>query len=212
MEKKIISVNHWYDGWFYDNIIAPNQDTSYRIVKSLIKDKATILDVGCGTGRLAVKLSGKYSLYNGVDPSKRNIETAIKNQKCRSNEIVFYHSDIMSFLKNNSRYFDVAILSYVIHEIDEEKRIEILKTISDFAEKIIIVDYNSSSQSGFWSVLNEVVEFAAGKRHYYNYKNYLKGNGITGLVEKTNLMLIKEIKNKPTTSHIAVIGRKPLSK
>jgi SAM-dependent methyltransferase len=212
MEKKIVNINHWYDGWFYDNIIAPNQDTSYRIVKSLIKDKATILDVGCGTGRLSVKLSGKYSLYNGVDPSKRNIETAIKKQNSQSNEIVFYHSDIMSFLKNNSRYFDVAILSYVIHEIDEEKRIEILKTISDFAEKIIIVDYSSSSQSGFWRVLNEVVEFAAGKKHYNNYKNFLKGNGITGLVEKSNLMLIKEIKNKPTTSHIAVIGKKPLPK
>lgn len=46
MENK----NHWYDGWFYDKIIAPNQDKAFASVKSLIEEKANVLDVGTGTG------------------------------------------------------------------------------------------------------------------------------------------------------------------
>ncbi len=29
--------NHWYDGWIYDNFIAPNQDEAFRVVDSLIE-------------------------------------------------------------------------------------------------------------------------------------------------------------------------------
>ena len=48
--------NHWYDGLFYDKIIAPNQDRAFQIVKSLINKNSSVLDVGCGTGRLAFQL------------------------------------------------------------------------------------------------------------------------------------------------------------
>ena len=37
--------NHWYDGIFYDKIIAPNQDKSFRIVKNILeKDSETKLE------------------------------------------------------------------------------------------------------------------------------------------------------------------------
>ena len=45
--------NHWYDGWFYDTIIAPNQDKLFGQIEKLIEPKSSIIDVGCGTGRLA---------------------------------------------------------------------------------------------------------------------------------------------------------------
>ena len=33
MENK----DHWYDGWFYDNFIAPNQDRLFGQIKNLIE-------------------------------------------------------------------------------------------------------------------------------------------------------------------------------
>ncbi|MBN1302146.1 MAG: class I SAM-dependent methyltransferase [Melioribacteraceae bacterium] len=204
--KKQLDKRHWYDGYIYDIFIAPNQDNAYRLINSIIKDNAVVLDAGCGTGRLAVKLSGKYSKYIGIDPSIRNVEVANKYLKTElSDKISFHHSDVQSYLLENNAHIDYAVLSYVIHEIDKEERVNILKDLSAAADFIIVVDYLYPRPKGFWTLLNEVVEFVAGKEHYRNFKTYLDGKGIRGLAHSAKLKIVKEIKNKPTTSHIAVM-------
>ena len=37
--------NHWYDGRFYDWLIAPNQDKSFSHVKNIIKESSSVIDV-----------------------------------------------------------------------------------------------------------------------------------------------------------------------
>lgn len=200
--------DHWYDGLFYDKIIAPNQDKAYRIVKSLITESCTLLDVGCGTGRLAFQLGSKFSNYDGIDLSKRNIESAIKNlSKNPSERISFHHADAKTFLQSQNKQYDFAVISYVIHEVDEDKRENILLALSESVNKIIVVDYLYPRPNNFWSILNVAVEFAAGSEHYRNFKSYLAGKGISGLAERTGLKIVKEIKNKPLTTHIVVLGK-----
>ena len=70
--------NHWYDGTFYDKVIAPNQDKAFLGVKKIISNDSVILDVGCGTGRMALRRWGKSSTYTGIVLSIRNINTAKK--------------------------------------------------------------------------------------------------------------------------------------
>lgn len=48
--------DHWYDGWFYDKIIAPNQDRIFGEIKNIIQPNSKVIDVGCGTGRLSFLL------------------------------------------------------------------------------------------------------------------------------------------------------------
>ena len=55
--------NHWYDGWFYDTIIAPNQDKLFGQIKDLVGSQSTVIDVGCGTGRLEFSLSTSANLF-----------------------------------------------------------------------------------------------------------------------------------------------------
>ena len=50
---------HWYDGWFYGRWIAPNQDRLFGQIKNLLPPNSTVIDVGCGTGRLAFTLVDK---------------------------------------------------------------------------------------------------------------------------------------------------------
>lgn len=204
MENK----HHWYDSLFYDKLIAPNQDRMFGKIKNLIEPNSEILDVGCGTGRLEFFLSDKCKRITGIDLSKKNIEQAEKKLKKRNyNNINFKHIGFDNFVKNNSHTFDYVIITYVIHELPYEQRSALLKGISGISKKIIVGDYLVPRPKGFWNVLNEIVEFAAGKDHYDNFKSFVRHNGITGLLDESRLRIHQEIKNDPSTSHITVLTR-----
>lgn len=204
MENK----NHWYDGLFYDKVIAPNQDGMFRKIKSLIQPESEILDVGCGTGRLEFFLSDKCKKITGIDLSGKNIKQAEKKLR-RSNRdnIYFKHIGFDNFIKNNSVKFDYVIVTYVIHELPYEERLSLLKGISVISKIIIAGDYLVPRPKGWWNLLNEIVEFAAGKDHYDNFKSFVRHNGIAGLLDESGLRIHKEIKNNPSTSHIAVLTK-----
>ena len=205
MEKNI---NHWYDGFFYDKFIAPNQDQAFYYVKKIVELNSSLLDVGCGTGRFAFQMEDICSRIDGIDPSLRNIKVATKRLKRNGfGKINFYHSDAINFSINSDSNYDYALLSYVIHEIDELLRVSILRTLSQKAYKIIIIDYLAPKPQSAWRFLNEVVEFAAGAGHYKNFKSYIKNNGIKGLAEQSGLKIIHEIKNHPSAGHIALLQK-----
>ena len=200
--------NHWYDGWFYDKFIAPNQDKAFDYVKSLIELNSSLVDVGCGTGRFAFQMEDICSRIDGTDPSLRNIKVAKKRlERNGSGKISFYHSDAIKFFDNNGADYDYALLSYVIHEVDEPLRENILRALSQSAKKIIIIDYLAPKPKNVWRYLNEIVEFAAGTDHYKNFKSYIKNNGIKGLAKQSGLKIIHEIKNQPSASHIALLQK-----
>jgi ubiquinone/menaquinone biosynthesis C-methylase UbiE len=202
MENK----NHWYDGLFYDKLIAPNQDRMFGKIKDLIDPGSEILDVGCGTGRLEFFLSDKCRRITGIDLSEKNIKQAEKNLKNKKfNNISFKHTGFDSFIKKNSVTYDHAVMTYVIHEMPYEDRLSLLRGISRISKKIIVGDYLVPRPKGFWNVLNEIVEFTAGKDHYNNFKSFVRHNGVMGLLNETGLKVHKEIKNDPVTSHILVL-------
>ena len=139
--------------------------------------------------------------------SIKNINLA--NKKLASttiSNVSFYHDDITKFLSQKKQQYGYAVLSYVIHEVDIGLRVEILKLLSKAADKIIIIDYLTPRPKGFWSGLNEIVEFIAGKDHYRNFKSFIVNDGIYGLAQQSGLKIINEIKNVPSTSHLVVLS------
>ncbi|MDP3151007.1 MAG: class I SAM-dependent methyltransferase [Ignavibacteria bacterium] len=202
MENK----DHWYDGWFYDKFIAPNQDTLFGQIKNLIEPNSSIIDVGCGTGRFSFSVSDKCKSVMGIDLSMRNIERANSILSEHPNDkISFQHKNISEITSGGKEHFDYAVMTYVIHEVDEEKRVNLLKEIAQVADKIILGDYLVPKPKGFWSGLNEIVEFVAGSEHYRNYKNYTANGGIYYLANKAGFKIITEIINQPSTSHLVLL-------
>ena len=199
--------NHWYDGWFYDNLIAPNQDRMFGEIKNLIAPNSKVIDVGCGTGRFSFTISEKASKVVGIDLSNKNILTANQTlQKNPNNKILFLHTNLANLVSQN-HHFDYAVMTYVIHEVNSEDRIPLMNEMAKIADKIIIGDYLVPTTKGFGSILNNIVEFLAGNEHFSNFKNFVTDKGLRGLAEKTELKIIQEIKNKPKTSQILLLTK-----
>ncbi len=137
---------------------------------------------------------------------KRNIDRANRNLvQNPSGKITFQHTALYHLL--SKEHFDYAVSTYVIHEIDEPERINFLKDMSRIADKVIIGDYLYPAGTGLWNILNEAVEFAAGRNHYNNYKNYMANGGIKSLASLAGLKLITEYNDQPLTSHLVVLSK-----
>ena len=202
----ISNKDHWYDGWFYDTVIAPNQDRMFKQIRELIAPDSSVIDIGCGTGRFSFSVADKCSSVAGIDISKRNIdranETVLKNP---NEKISFHHASIGEILAERNRHFDYAVMTYILHEVDEEQRIQLLRDTARIADTIIIGDYLVPRPSGFWSGLNEIVEFAAGSDHYKNYKHFVANGGLHHLIRQAGLKLVREVQNNPSTSHLVFV-------
>ncbi len=205
MENK----NHWYDGLFYDLFIAPHQDKVFAQVKEILTEGSTLLDVGCGTGRLASQLLDKCDRIVIIDPSERNINIARKKlAEVPAEKLLIKHADAFEFLVKSNIDYDFAVVSYVLHEIEKEGRDLLLFALATVATKIIIVDYLVPQPRNYCGLLNELVEYAAGTEHYRNFKSFVKGNGLPGLLEKVRFKVIGEVQNQPCSSHIFVVEGK----
>ena len=200
--------NHWYDGWFYDVFIAPNQDRLFSEIKKIIEPNSKVIDIGCGTGRFSFSVADGLNKVVGIDLSKKNIDKANQTlSKIPNERISFLHSNLSNLISQNF-HFDYAVMTYVIHEVNEDERINLLNELSQIADKIIIGDYLVPRHKGFWNLLNELVEFAAGKEHYKNFKNFVRKGGLTNLAVETSFRILKEIINKPTTSHLIMLTKR----
>jgi hypothetical protein len=102
-------------------------------------------------------------------------------------------------------HFDYAVLTYVLHEVPEPERTTLLLELSAIADRIIVGDYLVPVPSGGWSVLNELVEYAAGMDHYTNFKSFVANGGIGSLAEKMHFEVLEEVRNLPYTSHLMIL-------
>lgn len=200
-----LNKDHWYDGLFYDKVIAPNQDMLFRQIKIIIKPHSKVIDVGCGTGRFSLYAADKCESIVGIDVSERNINRAQVNLSQSSlTNISFHHKNISDIISENNHRFDYAVVTYVVHEVEERQRVSLLNDIKIIADTIIIGDYLVPKPTGFWSWLNGIVEFVAGKEHYTNYKHFVAHGGIEMVVHQAGLKIIHEVHNRSSTSHIVV--------
>jgi ubiquinone/menaquinone biosynthesis C-methylase UbiE len=98
----------------------------------LIADKArlqtgeTVLDVGCGTGALALVVKeqvGLTGLVYGIDPSSQMIAYA-RSKAARRNLSIDYRLEVVEQLAFPDRSFDLVLCTWMIHHLpaDDKRR------------------------------------------------------------------------------------------
>jgi len=206
MQNQPFDKKHWYDGLFYDKLIAPNQDKLFSEIKNIIEPSSTVVDVGCGTGRLSFQLATHCKTIIGIDLSSKNISVAEHNlRNSFYPNVKFLHGNAIDLQKKINTKYDYAVTTYVIHEMNIDDRVELLKEMKQVANKLILGDYIVPTPQSLMGKINIAVEYFAGKDHYNNFKTFVKDGGLNSLIKSANLKLIKEIKTQPQTAHLVVV-------
>lgn len=94
-------------------------------VLSFLRDGDSVLDVGCGNGRLLENLSGKNIFYLGVD----NSEELIKLAKVNYPDSSFAVLDILNLDKLDKKYNLVVSVAVLHHLPSQELRVVALKQL-----------------------------------------------------------------------------------
>ena len=189
---------HWYDGWFYaffiDSKLNDFRDRLFRFVNP----ESYVLDIGCGTGGFALKLANYCAHVTGIDISEKQIRMA-KKQLARSsvNNVTFLHADASNLSGLLDRKYDSAFFSFIIHEMSHANRLRVLKSVAQVASQLVILDYHTPHPLSFFGITTRIIEFLAGREHYTNFKDYLKHNGMDGILNEAHLL-----------SHLKLINRK----
>lgn len=198
--------NHWYDGKFYDKLIAPNLDVTFIQMMRMIEPESKVIDIGCATGRFVFKLSERVSKAVGVDLSQRNIKLAnrIKQQKSTDN-VYFVHANALKLSEVFDEKFDYATISYVLHEMDYSIRVDVLKEMKTIANQIIIADYFIPQPKNLRGLLNRTAELLAGKDHFSNYITFKNNGGLNPLLDDAGLSVIEKKSDSTLTSYIVKV-------
>jgi len=131
----------------------------------MVEDGDSVLDAGCGNGRLLEALKEKKINYLGVDNSGKLIELAkINGSKFSVPNFRFQVADILELDKLNSEKFDhVFCIAVLQHIPGKDLQIEALRQMKNKLKsggKIILSNWNLWSQK---KIRTRIIKFALKK-------------------------------------------------
>ena len=130
-------------GWFY-------RTTVRRIAP---RPGMTVLDLCTGTGEIAHRCAAAGAVVTGIDLSPEMLARARRKLESRGLEAALEIADARR-LDFEDGAFDVVVISFGLHDMPREVRIEVLREARRMAgERLVIADYDVSPDrfgSAFW--------------------------------------------------------------
>lgn len=186
---KITGKNQWYDGYLYGWFFDPVETANRQMILDFVPEGSTVLDVCCGTGRLALELAAKCRHVTGVDLSRRMLAYCEKQKNRRSvNNLEFMFADSTRLRECINRRYDVAVISLALHEMGPTERHATVRAMAAVAEKLVIADHTAPQPDtlpGF--VIHQMERFIGGRAIFNVYKEYVASGGILGALDRCGL-------------------------
>lgn len=111
--------------WYYDSLMEPQFYVDYF---HYIQTKASledVLELGCGTGTMAIMIKDIINSYQGVDLSSDMIEIAKKD--CHVNHMTFEVADMTKFKTNKTFDTILCLCDSLNYVLEFENQIRVLK-------------------------------------------------------------------------------------
>lgn len=181
----------------YDRIFEPmNKGLRFMGLRMFtpLRD-SSILDIGCGTGlHLEMYRNFGCSLY-GIDTSPSMLEKAearlgknVDLRKADATEIPF-----------NSDFFDLVLCMLVLHEMDDNIRYKVLNEMHRVVKqngRVLVIDFHAGKArlplGSLFKTIIFISEFAAGSRHFRNYRQFMSSGGLPTLIDRSQMKIEKK--------------------
>ena len=103
------------------------------------------------------------------------------------------------------RHYDTAVISFVLHEIDERERAAVLTSVMRRSRRVILADYRVPRVPGVMDAATEVVEFFAGREHYNGFRSFVRQGGLEGLLAKAGVPAFRCVEGVPLPANVVVL-------
>lgn len=161
----------------------------HRLILKQIEPGQRILDAGCGTGNLTLKLAAQAREVVGVDLSPAMIETA--QERLRHSEldnVRFLEADLTQALAGETDHvFDLALSVMVVHEMPTQVRLDALREMARLARRVFIVDFETPQRWNLAGLRNRTFEMLAGATHYRAFRDYRARGGMPRIAKTAGL-------------------------
>jgi len=119
------------------------KDLVLNIAKKYSISQDTVLDLGCGTGSLLIKLKDCFSKLYGLDISENMIKKAKEKAKTNETNIKFFHDDMVTFEMKEKFDVIVSFFDTLNHILSEEELLLHFETVKKalLNDGIYIFDY-----------------------------------------------------------------------
>jgi ubiquinone/menaquinone biosynthesis C-methylase UbiE len=183
----------FYEGSFYAGFMDRFQAGLHALVSKHVEPGLRILDVGCGTGNLTLKLASQSAEIVGVDISEAMLGTARKRARRGAfDNVRFVEADIAAGLTDEGDdAFDLALSVMVVHEMPHDVRVAALREMARVAPRVLIVDFEAPQLWNAAGVRNRTFEMLAGRQHYLAFRDYQARGGMPAITEDAKLELDK---------------------
>ena len=181
-----VSLNALIYNVFIDPLLSGLRESVYKN----ITDSAKVIDIACGTGKLAMYISGKAGQVTGIDLDEKLIRYAHSRAKNKGlSNLTFKVQDATDLSVYNEGEFDIAVTSMAVHQFKEDLAINILREIKRISRKVIIADYNCPMPTGFSRSFAYCIERIASGDHHRNFMNYMSRGGISWFAGSAGLTI-----------------------
>jgi len=180
----------WFKSKTADKVLSPIRE----LIIDRIDENNEVLEIGCGTGDLLFRASGKIRFGLGVDLDQQMIDFA-KNRKQKEEyeNLEFVNEDIATSAVLATRRFDVSTSTLCLHEMSEQSAVDTLQLMEKHSSTLIIADY--AVPGSIWGKFSiEFDEFISG--HYRRFTQYRSKGGIPYLAKMANLD-VRSVINTP---------------
>jgi SAM-dependent methyltransferase len=183
----------WYDGFIYSKFITPFEGEMMDLVDELVPTGSTVIDIGCGAGSLALKLSTKCKKVTGVDISNRMIAYAnSQKEKMQAANVTFICENVSTMGTIHGGQFSFAIVCLCLHGMSWKTRQDVMKSCFSLSQRVILADFISPFPRGIVGTGQILLEIIEGRESFGNFKEWQRKGGIDGFIEQMGVSVIDE--------------------
>ncbi len=183
--------------WCYDTLIEPFirslRPTAFGLFRPAAN--AAILEIGCGTGTQLAFYRDQGCRPTGIDLSAAMLGQA-RRRLGRAGLLCRGDAARLPF---PAQSFDWAVATLALHEMAAVTRAGVMAEMTRIIKasgRLGLVDYHPQRAATFngWVTRGIIrcIEFAAGRRHYANYRHFLASGGVPSLAEQHGLVMERQ--------------------